>query len=76
MVFLREWVHSALEVNSRPVLLFSGVEVATLVVDPRSGVFFKLVLMALMHLALCSGRLPSRRMEKCAKQMLRPSIFP
>ena len=37
--FLREWVHSAHEVNSRPALLFSGVEVATLVVDPGSGLF-------------------------------------
>ena len=37
--FLREWVHSAPEVNSRPALLFSGVEVATLVVDPGSGLF-------------------------------------
>ena len=36
---LREWVHSAPEVNSRPALLFSGVEVATLVVDPGSGLF-------------------------------------
>ena len=27
------------EVNSRPALLFSGVEVATLVVDPSSGLF-------------------------------------
>ena len=35
--FLREWVHSAPEVNSRPALLFSGVEVARLVVDPGSG---------------------------------------
>ena len=29
-----------------------------------------------MHLALCSGRLPSRRMEKCTQHLLRPIIFP
>ena len=28
-----------------------------------------------MHLALCCGRLPSRRLEKCAQFMLRPTIF-
>ena len=37
--FLRKLVHSAPEVNSRPALLFSGVEVATLVVDSGSGLF-------------------------------------
>ena len=40
LAFLREWAHSAPEVNSRPALLSSGVEVATLVVDPGSGLFF------------------------------------
>ena len=29
-----------------------------------------------MHLALCSGRSPSRRMEKCAQFLLRPTFFP
>ena len=57
---------SAPEVDSRPALLFSGVEVATLVVEPCGGLF-STGLLVLMHLALCSGRLPSRRMEKCFK---------
>ena len=73
--FLREWVHSAPKVNARPALLFSGVEVATLVVDPGSA-YFLLVLLVKMHLAPCSGRLPSRRMEKCTQFMLRPTFFP
>ena len=40
LAFVREWVLSAPEVNSRPALLSSCVEVATLVVDPGSGLFF------------------------------------
>ena len=36
---------------------------------------FLLVLLVLMHLVLCSRRLPSRRMEKCAQYMVRPTIF-
>ena len=51
------------------VLLFPLSEVAALVVDPGSGLF------STVYLALCSGRLPSRRMEKCAQFMLRPTIF-
>ena len=58
------------------VLLFSLCEVVALVVDPDSGLFSILVLLVKMHLALCSGRLPSRRMEKCTQFMLRPTIFP
>ena len=40
LAFLREWVYSAPEVNSRPALLSSCVKVATLVVDPGSGLFY------------------------------------
>ena len=36
---------------------------------------FLLVLLVLMHLVLCSRRLPSSRMEKCAQFLLRPTIF-
>ena len=73
--FLRGWVHSAPEVNSRPALLYSNVEVTTLIVDPGRGLF-STGFAGLMHLALCSRRLPSRRMEKCAQYMLRPTVFP
>ena len=38
--FLREWVHSAPKVKSRPAPLSSGVEVATLVVDHGSSLIY------------------------------------
>ena len=73
--FLREWAHSAPEVNSRPALLFSGVEVAMLVVDPGSGLF-SIGFAGIYAPRAVLRRLPSRRMEKCAQYMLRPTIFP
>ena len=50
--FSTKWVHSAPEVNCRPALLSSCVEVAT-----QAVAYFILVLLVLMHLALCSRRI-------------------
>ena len=73
--FLRELARSAPEVNSRPALLFSGVEVATLVVDPGSGLF-STGFAGIDAPSAVFRRLPSRRMEKCAHSMLRRAVLP
>ena len=70
--------YSAPEVNSRPALPRACVrcheEVAALVVDPGSGLFFTGFAGENAPRAV-SGRSPSRRMEKCAQFLLRPTIF-
>ena len=66
--FLREWVDSALEVDSRPALLSSWPRTSS----TTAVACFLLVLLVMTHLALCSRRLLSHRMEKCAQSMLRP----
>ena len=66
--FLREWVDSALEVDSRPALLSSWPRTSS----TTAVACFQRVLLVIKHLALCSQRLLSHRMEKCAQSMLRP----
>ena len=66
--FLREWVDSAPEVDSRPALHSSWPRTSS----TTAVACFIRVLLVLTHLALCSGRLLSHRMEKCAQSMLRP----
>ena len=72
VIFLRDWVDSAPEVDSRPALLPQVARTSSTTAVACSI----LVLLVFTHLALCSRRLLTHGMEKCAQSMLRlPSSF-